>query len=129
MNTAFLLNKYAHLRTAYGTEKEFTDHLLSGEVTMTIPDVIAAFEEYKATQSLTLPSRYKHGTEVKHILIDESKVHKTTVIKVHFTESTVTYDIELQCYYPEHETPKPGFEVKGELYYHRMYNVPSAFLI
>ncbi len=82
------------------------------------------------TEKLNLPSRHKHGDKVKHILIDESKVAETKVIKVHFTESSVSYDVELKCYWPDNETPKGGFgEAVKEFYYTRLYNVPSAFLI
>lgn len=80
-------------------------------------------------QKMTLPSRYKHGDEVKHILVDASKVHKTTILKVHFTESTVTYDIELECYWSDGQTPKPVIDKEDEYYHTRMYNVPSSFLI
>lgn len=76
-----------------------------------------------------LPSRYKHGDLVKHILIDQTKVFSTKVIKIQFTESAVTYDVELACYWQENQTPKPGMEKKRKFYYARLYNVSSSFLI
>jgi hypothetical protein len=75
-----------------------------------------------------LPSRYKHNEEVRHILIDQSKVNRTKVIKIGFTESAVLYDLELECYWPEHQTPKEGMEKVKEFYYTRLYNVGSSFL-
>ncbi len=36
----FVLEQCKHLRKFYGTDKEFKDHLMSGEVKMPIPDVI-----------------------------------------------------------------------------------------
>jgi hypothetical protein len=34
------MNKYKHLQQFYKTKKEFKQHLLSGEVKITIPDMI-----------------------------------------------------------------------------------------
>ena len=34
------MNEYKHLQQFYKTKKEFKQHLLSGEVTISIPDMI-----------------------------------------------------------------------------------------
>jgi len=109
MFTTFLLNRFKHLRQFYKTEKQFTDHLLSGEVTMTIPDVIQAYEEYH--NPLLLPSQHQIQDEVQ--MKFDSLYTRGHVIAVHFYPGKVKYDLEL-ILNEEHTT--------------RVYNIDSVFV-
>jgi hypothetical protein len=44
MNTELILNYFKHLSSCYSSEKEFIDHMLSGEVKVSIPDIIRMME-------------------------------------------------------------------------------------
>lgn len=50
MFTTFLLNKYSHLRSAYGSDKEMIDHFMSGEVTIPFIDAIKYQEEWEKSK-------------------------------------------------------------------------------
>jgi hypothetical protein len=41
------MNDYKHLQQFYGTKKEFKKHLLSGEVTINIPDMLDFINSFK----------------------------------------------------------------------------------
>lgn len=43
----FILENVKHLRKFYKTQKEFKEHLFSGEVTMPIPYVVNLLKFYK----------------------------------------------------------------------------------
>lgn len=98
MFTEFLFKKLSHLQQFYGSEKEFADHLLSGEVTVPIPDLIKYVEEYNET---TIPSKYKHGDKAKFFCMpdDPDYTHfpgiPCEILAVHFYAGKVKYDLDL----------------------------------
>ena len=102
MFTTFLLNKlYAieKVKNAYASEKEFTDHILSGEVTLPVTDALKYVDSYLYEQKqanpperIKLPSQFQprewayFGTEDNYC--------SARVNAVKFLEHKVQYDLE-----------------------------------
>lgn len=110
MFTSFLFEKLSHLNSAYKTETEFIQHLMSGEVVVTIPDLIKYQQEYEKTKP-PLPSQHQIGDPVWLRLWSDDIV--TEVHAVHFTAGKVKYDLNVLI----HDGDKT-----------RLYNVDSAFV-
>jgi len=110
MFTSFLFNKLSHLRQFYSTETEFTQHLLSGEVKVSIPDLITFQEEYEKQKPISnssgciLPSQFQIGDKASLKLTGLSSKGDGSlatvdciaeILTVHFYEGKVKYDLEL----------------------------------
>lgn len=65
-----------------------------------------------------LPSRFQNGDKVKLCFSNAGELTNAEVIKVHFSESKVLYDVELAIAIIETD----------ELYHTRLYNVDSVFV-
>lgn len=100
---------------AYSTDEEMIEHFLSGEVTMPISRVVKLVSKLKGTN--TLPSTHQVNDKVELSLLTDN-IKSCKIIKVHFTESKVQYDIEL---YIESEDGKLGYST-------RVYNIDSCFV-
>lgn len=90
MFTTFLFEKFSHLNHFYTTETEFIQHLMSGEVTVTIPDLIKYQQEYEK-QRKPLPSAHQMGDEVWLCLWSAKIVSE--IHAIHFYEGKVKYDL------------------------------------
>lgn len=55
MTIDFILSKYQNLRQFYKTDEEMKEHFLSGEVTMSVTDVLLFSEEYLNSISFQPP--------------------------------------------------------------------------
>jgi hypothetical protein len=115
----FLLEKcYATYGNFYKDRDEFELHYASGEVKMDVPNILKIYDEW-ATNQPKLPSRFKHG-DIVSVNVKGFMIDKAEVLKVHFTESKVFYDLGIEFDYSEPNLPKG---------YTRIYNVDSAFLV
>jgi len=119
----FLIKKFpegAIVRQAYECDDDMINHLLSGDVTVLLSDAILWVAEEREKKN-ELPSRFKIGDKVSIRLRPMFVVDTAEVIKIHFTESKVFYDLDVEFDYP---TP-PDDGKKGVT---RIYNVDSAML-
>ena len=116
-----ILKKYESLRHFYNTEKEFVDHLLSGDVTMSVKEVLEVCDTLKESNSGKLSSGHQLGDSVHLAFGSEGTLTHCKVIKVHFTESKVLYDIEVSGSYDEDNG-------QGCSWSTRLYNVDSCFV-
>ncbi len=98
----------------YKSFDEFKEHFESGEVKVPFPDMVKMVEEYHTRK---LPSRFQNGDKVSLKFEPWLVVTTGEVIKVHFTESKVLYDVEVVLY--------PGVEAEC---YTRIYNIDSTLL-
>lgn len=115
MFTDFILNRFKNLQFAYNTNEEREGHLLSGEVKISIPDAIAAHDDYCKEH---LPSQHqvgdkanvnfsgKHNPEIPELI--------AKVIAVHFFPGKVKYDLEVEVAIEEST---------------RIYNIDSCFVL
>lgn len=110
MFTTFLFEKFSHLNHFYATETEFIQHLMSGEVTMTIPDLIKYHQEYDNLRK-PLPSAHQIKEGVWLCLWSAKIVSE--ILAIHFYEGKVKYDLIV-------------FGDDGQQT--RLYNVDSAFV-
>jgi hypothetical protein len=82
-------------------------------------------EDWKNSRTLgdsrKLPSRFQIGDKVSVRLRPMLVIDTAEVIKVHFTENKVFYDLEVEFDYP---TPPDD----GEKGYTRIYNIDSALV-
>lgn len=111
MFTSFLFEKLSHLNQFYNTEEEFIKHLMSGEVKISIPDLINFQQEYEKKKP-PLPSQHQVGDPVWLTLWSAHIVSE--VLCVHFYEGKVKYDLSV-------------FGDNGETT--RLYNVDSVFVV
>lgn len=88
----FLTKKFSRSEVvgkAYETDEEMIKHFLSGEVT--IPITLAL--EFICSNS-SLPSRFQIN-DLVCVKFKDFTITKAKVIKVHFTESKVLYDLQI----------------------------------
>jgi hypothetical protein len=118
MFTSFLFQKLSHLNQFYGTETEFINHLMSGEVKVSIPDLINFQQEYEK-QKPELPSEYQIGDNVEAIFYEAGIVKNCEVLKVHFQNGLAqTYDLLVTMYKDD----------DGKSNYMRLYNIPRLLV-
>lgn len=115
MFTSFLFDKLSHLNQFYKTEEEFIKHLIGGEVTISVPDLIRFQSEYEQSKN-KLPSQFQIGDYVSINVGEDFIVRVAQVLNVHFSESKVKYDLSI------HMT------VDKKFYQTRIYNVDSSML-
>lgn len=114
-----IMNKYYHLESAYGSKEEMKEHFLSGEVTMPIKDVVEIFEGLNGSTVSNIPFKYKNGDHVRLDFFNAGFVKNCTIIKVHFTDSKVLYDVDVTI----------GTDVNGAPNKTRLYNIDSCFVV
>ena len=108
----FLLEKcWFNYGNFYESREDFNKHYESGEVKMPIPDIEKLYEEFLNTNP-ALPSRFIHGDEVILDFKEAGKLNNAKIIKVHFTERKVLYDVQI----------KTGNGLT------RIYNIDSSFI-
>jgi len=117
MFTTFLFEKLSHLNQFYTTETEFIQHLMSGEVTVTIPDLIKYQQEYEK-ENLKLPSQLQPNQVCKLQFQKDDTPLTATVRGVHFYIGKVKYDLGL--WLCDGSVDNPEYET-------RIYNVDSIF--
>ncbi len=124
----FLMGKFPHLRKAYSTDKEMVDHFLSGEVTVPFTDVLKYVDEWESAKP-KLPSRFQLGSLVFFDAEVSGQVNNCRIIKVHFTESKVLYDLEVAIVDETAPVLKNKRKPKPKISYTtRLYNIDSAFV-
>lgn len=116
MFTTFLFEKLKHLKYAYSTEEEMIKHFLSGEVTLPISDLLKYVEEYQFKNQL--PSRFQIGDRVSVRFRPSLVIDAAEVIKVHFSENKVLYDLEV----------KIAPDNQEDVAYTRVYNIDSLIV-
>jgi hypothetical protein len=117
MFTSFLFKKLSHHSEGYQNESEFISHLMSGEVKISIPDLINIHQEYEKSEGMV---KFKYGQ-------DQTVQFTTTVGKRNSGTclATVTgrhvyggnkhkYDLALQ--FDDGDTA-------------RIYNIPEKFIL
>jgi hypothetical protein len=119
MFTSFLFERLSHLNQFYKTEEEFVQHLMSGDVKISIPDLIKMQSEYEQ-QKPPLPSRWQHGDQVLLCLLlkpDETFNYEAaipaTIHAAHFYTGKVKYDLDITL---------------SENFGTRVYNIDSVFV-
>jgi hypothetical protein len=110
MFTTFLFEKLSHLNSFYNNETEFIQHLMSGEVTVTIPDLIKFQQEYEKQKPL--PSLHQITDKVWLRLW--SADISSEVLNVHFYPGKVKYDLTV-------------FGENGETT--RLYNIDPLYVV
>lgn len=116
----FLLEKCWIIYGQYYKDREdFDKHYQSGEVIIPVTHTLSLYDEF--LNGNPLPSRFKHGDKVTLDFEDAGDVHNCTIIKVHFSESKVLYDVEVAYKYLDSSQPN----VKG---FTRIYNVDSCYV-
>ena len=81
-----------------------------------------------------LPSRFQINDPVELHFNDSGAIKNCSVIKVHFTEMKVLYDVEVECHYanlPVTVIAEDGEQIHkttytDEKYHTRLYNIDSA---
>jgi hypothetical protein len=121
----FLLEKFPHLRFAYHTDKEMVEHFLSGEVNISVPDLLKYVEEWDEKKKVKDHTMYPSLFSLKQVVkIKLKDVHKdikqlATVKGIHFYEGKVKYDLAL--WLGDGSVDNPEWES-------RIYNVDSLLL-
>lgn len=114
MFTSFLFEKLSHLKQFYGTETEFVHHLMSGEVTMSIPQLTDYQSEYENKQKF-LPTKFQLServdVRVKNGFYLDAKIVKVHLAKGHHASYDVDYDPDSG--YSESCSAGPDIEVDG----------------
>ena len=85
----------------------------------------ADFENWKENQKDNgnrLPSRFQLGDEVSVRFRPDFVINQATVIKVHFTESKVLYDLEVKITFDANEDHPAGWSTT------RVYNIDSTIV-
>lgn len=118
MFTSFLFEKLTHLKQFYSTEDEFIKHLMSGEVKISIPDLIRFQDEYEKSQA-QLPSRCQLNQVVHVHFMRKDNPLVATVRGIHFYPGKVKYDLGL--WLGDGSVDNPETET-------RIYNVDSVFV-
>lgn len=75
---------------------------------------------------IELPSRFKPKDAVEVCLADAGRIKNCTVIKVHFTESKVLYDVEVWGHFQKEDGTYHSEE--EQTWSTRLYNIDSAFI-
>jgi len=78
-----------------------------------------------------LPSRFDFGDKVQVHFNDAGTIKNCEVIKIHFTESKVFYDVSVKSHYAkpsEGEAPSEFWDDDEHAYYTRLYNIDSAIV-
>lgn len=70
-----------------------------------------------------LPSQLQIGDDVCLNFEKSGKVNNAKIIKVHFTDRKVLYDVEIECEYEETDINNMGIKATT-----RLYNVDSCFV-
>lgn len=118
MFTSFLFERLTHLKQFYHTEDEFIKHLMSGEVKVSIPDLIKFQSEYE-NQRPPLPSRCQINQVVHVKWRDNDEPFKATVRGIRFYKGKVKYDVGL--WLGDGSVDNPEYE-------ERVYNIDSVFV-
>lgn len=118
MFTSFLFERLTHLKQFYSTEDEFIKHLMSGEVKISIPDLIKFQSEYESKQP-QLPSRCQINQVIHVQLRQKDEPFTATIRGVHFYPGKVKYD--LGVWLGDGTIDNPESET-------RLYNVDSVFV-
>jgi len=125
MFIGYLIERLQHLGVYYKSEEEFVGHLLSGEVSISVPDFLRYMREYDNRERekkvaprspVSYSSRYGIGERVRvfgWLEQDGSPGIAASVTAVHFHLGKVKYDLQLEV---------PGGR------HTRVYNVDSAFV-
>lgn len=95
-------------------------HFMSGGITIPVSDVLKYVEEYNS-KSRILPSHYQLGDKVSVRLRPKFVIDTAEVIKVHFSDGKVLYDLDVEF---EYDDPDQGVQIGHT----RVYNIDSAFL-
>lgn len=117
----------------YKDREEFIEHFESGEVKIDMPDVLAFFDKW-ANNNPALPSRFKVFDEVELDFLEAGKISNCYILKVHFSESKVLYDVSVLVQTipltPEEiEKIRDGKTVYPSRDYRtRIYNIDSSFV-
>lgn len=115
----YLLEKcWVKYDTYYKDREDFNQHYYSGEVKMAVPDILTLYEEYQRINP-QLPSQFKHGDKVFIQIGNCGKIGNGKIIKVHFSDRKVLYDVEICYKYNDSD------EIKGLT---RLYNIKSDFI-
>lgn len=135
MFTSFLFNKLSHLKQFYGTETEFVHHLMSGEITIPIPDLINYQGEYENKKPF-LPTKFQLSdrvdVRVKHGFYLDARVIKIHLAKGLHTSYDIEYDPEIG--YSESNGDGPDIETEDVITEHvkvarlRLYNLSETML-
>jgi hypothetical protein len=91
MFSTFLFNKLSRYRNFYDTETEFIEHLISGEVTIPVKDVLGYVDEYHSE----LPSKLQIRQVAKIQFNKDIPPLTGTIQGVHFFEGKVKYDVAI----------------------------------
>jgi len=118
MFTSFLFEKLTHLKQFYSSEDEFIKHLMSGEVKVSIPDLIKFQSEYEASKPL-LPSRCQINQVVNVKWRENDSPFTATIRGVRFYKGKVKYDVGL--WLGDGTVDNPETE-------ERVYNIDSVFV-
>jgi hypothetical protein len=86
-----------------------------------VPEFIAGINEMAYDNRNHLPSRYQIGDKVKCNWFNNLVINEAEVIKVHFTESKVLYDLEVIIHFINEEDER-------DVTFTRLYNVDSGLL-
>jgi len=127
MFITYLIDRLQHLGVYYKSEQEFVEHLLSGEVKVSVPDMLQLMQDYKPEKSMggipeklhhLYPSRYEIGERVKVCILPEGEESfpgfPAKITGVHFFTGKVKYDLEVRFH--------------GD-FVSRIYNVDSILVI
>lgn len=124
---------YSQYRDYFKNKEEFINNFDSGEVKISMPDVLAFFDKW-ANNNPTLPSRFKIFDEVELDFLEAGKISNCYILKVHFSESKVLYDVSVLVQTipltPEEiEKTRDGKTVfPSRNYRTRLYNIDSCFV-
>lgn len=103
----------------YKDREDFDRHYQSGEVTIPVTHTLSLFDEF--LNDNPLPSKFKHGDKVILNFEKSGKIKNCTVIKVHFSESKVLYDVQVGYKYVDSSNPV----ING---FTRIYNIDSCYV-
>lgn len=113
----FLLEKcWINYGNYYKDREDFHTHYKSGEIRVPVPDIEKLYEEF-LNSNPQFPSQFKHGDNVILDFKDAGKISNGEIIKVHFSDRKVLYDVEIKTL--------AGLGNQ----YTRIYNIDSVFVI
>lgn len=102
----------------------FGNYLLSKERTQSVSEQVKQWvthADLSNWEHTYYPSRYKHGDKVILNFFTSGTISNCKIIKVHFTESKVLYDVEVEMIIKN--------DIEGDKPYHtRLYNIDSLFV-
>lgn len=88
-------------------------------------------KEKNGIKQKSLPSRFQIGEKVKLNFFSAGELSRGEVIKIHFSESKVLYDVEIVVS-TEDEADKPDEQARDylpQIMVTRLYNVDSVFVV